>query len=112
MADFAVAIAVSLMFPPPILAVFSAWLVSKKTDENGIIRRKSFGIGALVSTSFATAYYGFLSLLAGINATSVSGGLGALSAILILSVITLVLALICFGIYTGAARAFRRAYTQ
>lgn len=107
MNSFAGFVAVGLLFPPVLIAVVAGWILSRKKRANIGKDRRFVRKGAWISVVVALAYYGFLSMLAGINAAN-SGGLGGVLYVGVPILITLLLTAICFGIYLVSFWVFGR----
>ncbi len=104
-------ISVGLMLPPLLIGAYLGWFVAGRLDDTGAISRNSFRKGAWITAGVAFAYYGFLALLAGINAAD-NGQLELVFYVVLPSAITAFLVLFSFGIYVIFNSIFKKIRHQ
>jgi threonine/homoserine/homoserine lactone efflux protein len=108
MVDTVLIVQIAVILPPLTIAAVSGLFAAKRANREGTIKPFSFRKGAWISVLVSLFYYGFLALLAAVNSWDTGGLLAVLFAVLV----TAVFAVICFCLYFGSYRAFRRLFRR
>ncbi len=97
-------IGTALLMPPVVVALTTSWISARMPNDGETRRVLSFRAGVWITVICASLYFGFLALLAAINAKTS----GPVYYVVLPIVITVISAAVSVGLYILSNRMFRR----